>query len=47
LKIMEHLFDEFIMLFECSFERGETIDENMEWIVFRHCFCKNRDVKIY
>ena len=47
LKIMEHLFDEFIMLFECSFERGETIDENMERIVFTHCFCKNRDVKIY
>lgn len=47
LKIMEYLFDEFILLFERSFERDETLDENMERIVFSRSFCKNKDVNIY
>ncbi len=47
LKIMEYLFDEFILLFERSFERDETLDENMERIVFSRSFCKNKDIKIY
>jgi len=47
LKVIEHLFDEFIHLFECSYERDKIIDENMERIVFCYKFCKNKDVKIY
>jgi len=47
LKVMEYLFDEFIILFEFSFERDETIDENMERIIFCRNLCENKDVKIY
>jgi len=47
IKIMEHLFDEFIAIFECSFERYMTIDENMERIVFCRNFCENREIKIF
>lgn len=47
LKVMHYLFDEFIVLFEFLFERDETIDENMERIVFSKRFCENKEVEIY
>jgi len=47
LKVMQHLFDEFIMLFECSFDREKTIDDNMKRIVFSKSLCENSNVKIY
>jgi len=47
LKIIENIFDEFITLFEYSFERDESIEENMERIVFSKNFCQNPEVNIY
>ena len=47
LKILKYLFPQFLINLEQEFVKQETIDENMERIVFSKNFCLNDNVEIY